>query len=32
VYEISMSTIIRLECEGDECDKKGKELIEEEGK
>lgn len=29
VYEISMSTIIRLEC--DDCDKKGKELVEEEG-
>lgn len=31
VYEISMSTIIRLECDGDDCEKKGKELIEEEG-
>jgi hypothetical protein len=30
VYEISMSTIIRLEC--DDCEKRGKELVEEEGK
>ena len=30
VYEISMSAIIRLECEED-CEKKGKELVEEEG-
>jgi hypothetical protein len=32
VYEISMSAIIRLECDGDDCEKKGKELVEEEGK